>query len=222
MNYTVETLVMAVLAFAALLGVAFTQDSLFAAHMWVAFFVLTAGTIVMLRRMQFAPTNAGNATQYGLELQGDMRIGEEVNVFFTYAYNLATFDSTSGGQPQALAGNRFRYSPEHALSFGTRIRLADGPWGEVTFLPSYTWQSHIYFDNDNQEFDGVRQDSYGLLRARLRYETADGGRFAEVFGNNLTDERYLIDAGNTGGAFGLPTFIAAAPRTYGIRLGVNF
>lgn len=170
----------------------------------------------------FAPTNAGNATQYGLELQGDMRIGEEVNVFFTYAYNLATFDSTSGGQPQALAGNRFRYSPEHALSFGTRIRLADGPWGEVTFLPSYTWQSHIYFDNDNQEFDGVRQDSYGLLRARLRYETADGSRFAEVFGNNLTDERYLIDAGNTGGAFGLPTFIAAAPRTYGIRLGVNF
>jgi cytochrome c oxidase cbb3-type subunit I len=59
MNYTVETMVMAVLAFAALLGVAFTQDSLFAAHMWVAFFVLTAGTIVMLRRMQFAPTTAG-------------------------------------------------------------------------------------------------------------------------------------------------------------------
>ncbi len=62
MNYTLETLVMAVLAFAALLGVAFTQDSLFAAHMWVAFFVLTAGTIVMLRRMQFAPTTASSST----------------------------------------------------------------------------------------------------------------------------------------------------------------
>ena len=61
MNYTIETLVMAVLAFAALLGVAFTQDSLFAAHMWVAFFVLTAGTIVMLRRMQFAPSVASSS-----------------------------------------------------------------------------------------------------------------------------------------------------------------
>jgi cytochrome c oxidase cbb3-type subunit 1 len=63
MNYTFETLVMAVLAFAALLGVAFTQDSLFAAHMWVAFFVLTAGTIVMLRRMQFAPSTASSSAQ---------------------------------------------------------------------------------------------------------------------------------------------------------------
>ncbi len=42
MNYTLETMVMAVLAFAALLGVAFAQDSLFAFHMTVAFIVLLA------------------------------------------------------------------------------------------------------------------------------------------------------------------------------------
>jgi cytochrome c oxidase cbb3-type subunit 1 len=63
MNYTLETMVMAVLAFAALLGVAFAQDSLFAVHMWVAFFVLTAGTVVMLRRMKFAPANVKSAAQ---------------------------------------------------------------------------------------------------------------------------------------------------------------
>ena len=57
MNYTIETMGMALLAFAALLGVAFAHDSLFAAHMWVAFFVLAVGTIIMLRRMKFAPTN---------------------------------------------------------------------------------------------------------------------------------------------------------------------
>ena len=61
MNYTLETLVMAVLAFAALLGVAFAHDSLFAAHMWVAFFVLAGGTIIMLRRMQFAPSAASSS-----------------------------------------------------------------------------------------------------------------------------------------------------------------
>lgn len=63
MNYTLETMVMAILAFAALLGVAFAHDSLFAAHMWVAFFVLAAGTIVMLRRMKFAPVNVKTAAQ---------------------------------------------------------------------------------------------------------------------------------------------------------------
>ncbi|KAA5803684.1 TonB-dependent receptor [Alkalicaulis satelles] len=170
----------------------------------------------------FAPDNAGNATQYGMELQTDWRVHDRVDVFATYTYNLATFDSTSGGQPQQFAGNRFRYSPEHSVALGARIQVADGPWGEVSLLPSYSWQSHFYFDNDNQEFDGVRQDSYGVLRARLRYETADRNRFAELFGNNLTDEQYLIDAGNTGAAFGLPTFIAAAPRTFGIRVGAYF
>ncbi|MCM2474890.1 cytochrome-c oxidase, cbb3-type subunit I [Rhizobium sp. CG5] len=63
MNYTLETMGMAVLAFAALLGVAFAHDSLFAAHMWVAFFALLGGTIVMLRRASFAPANVKTAAQ---------------------------------------------------------------------------------------------------------------------------------------------------------------
>ncbi|RYC12361.1 cytochrome-c oxidase, cbb3-type subunit I [Ciceribacter ferrooxidans] len=63
MNYTLETMVMAVLAFAALLGVAFAQDSLFAVHMTVAFIVLLGGTVVMLRQMKFAPANAKSAAQ---------------------------------------------------------------------------------------------------------------------------------------------------------------
>ncbi|HLP69070.1 MAG TPA: cytochrome-c oxidase, cbb3-type subunit I [Rhizobium sp.] len=63
MKYTLETMVMAVLAFAALLGVAFAQDSLFAVHMTVAFIVLLGGTVVMLRQMKFAPANVKSAAQ---------------------------------------------------------------------------------------------------------------------------------------------------------------
>lgn len=59
MNYTFETMVLAILAFAALLGAGFAYDSLFAAHMWVAFFVLLGGTVVMLRHIRFAPASAG-------------------------------------------------------------------------------------------------------------------------------------------------------------------
>ncbi|HEX5932611.1 MAG TPA: cytochrome-c oxidase, cbb3-type subunit I [Pseudorhizobium sp.] len=55
MNYTLETVALAVGAFLALLGVAFAHDSLFAAHMWVLFFVLFAGTAVMVRRTTFVP-----------------------------------------------------------------------------------------------------------------------------------------------------------------------
>lgn len=172
---------------------------------------------------QFGPSNAGEATQYGLELQGNYNVTDAVQVFATYAYNMATFNDTSNGQPQLLGGNRFRYAPEHAASVGVRAELFSNNMGTLSLLPSYSWQSHIFFDNDNQRFAGaLRQDSYGLLRARLRFDAADERWYGEVFGSNLTDEKYLIDAGNTGAAFGLPTFIAGAPRLYGVRLGVNF
>ncbi|QLF70590.1 cytochrome-c oxidase, cbb3-type subunit I [Peteryoungia desertarenae] len=83
MNYTFETLVMALLAFAALLGVAFAHDSLFAAHMWVAFFVLAGGTVIMLRRMSFAPVNAAVIARSKSEYQDEVvRYGVIATVFW--------------------------------------------------------------------------------------------------------------------------------------------
>ena len=40
--------------------------------------------------------------------------------------------------------------------------------------------------------------------------------------DNLFDEEYIIDAGNTGDAFGIPTFIAGSPRMVGLRVGASF
>ncbi|WP_421578125.1 cytochrome-c oxidase, cbb3-type subunit I [Shinella sp. M31] len=57
-KYMTETIVLAVGAFLALLGAAFAQDRLFEAHMWVLFFVLLASTLVMVRRVSFAPAVA--------------------------------------------------------------------------------------------------------------------------------------------------------------------
>ena len=34
---------------------------------------------------------------------------------------------------------------------------------------------------------------------------------------NLFDQQYLIDAGNTGGSFGIPTFVAGEPRRLGVQ-----
>ncbi|MCY1665255.1 cytochrome-c oxidase, cbb3-type subunit I [Rhizobium sp. SL86] len=59
MNNTVPIVALTVGAFLALLGAGFAHDHLFSAHMWVLFFTLTAATIVMLRRVKFAP--AGQA-----------------------------------------------------------------------------------------------------------------------------------------------------------------
>ncbi|WP_394688679.1 cytochrome-c oxidase, cbb3-type subunit I [Hoeflea sp.] len=54
MKYAFETIAVGIGAFLALLGVAFAKDDLFAAHMWVLFFVLLASTVLLLRRIQFS------------------------------------------------------------------------------------------------------------------------------------------------------------------------
>jgi outer membrane receptor protein involved in Fe transport len=38
----------------------------------------------------------------------------------------------------------------------------------------------------------------------------------------LLDQDYIRDAGNTGDAIGLPTFIAGEPRFYGLQASVKF
>jgi iron complex outermembrane receptor protein len=51
--------------------------------------------------------------------------------------------------------------------------------------------------------------------AEWRYEVAG-------FIRNAFDEDYLLDAGNTGGAFTIPTFIPAEPRFYGLEVTAKF
>lgn len=54
-NYPIETALVALGAFVVLLAAGFAHDSLFQAHMWVAFITLLIGTILLLRRVRFAP-----------------------------------------------------------------------------------------------------------------------------------------------------------------------
>lgn len=177
----------------------------------------------------FVTTNAGEATAYGLEGQGDLRVNEAVRLFGTYAFNRSRFDEG------AFEGNRFRLNPDHSASLGA-VATAPLFGGALSFRPTWTWQSKVFFENNNDKPglqtaaagalvpDTVQdefQKSYGLLNARLRFTPGRGNWSVELFGDNLTDEEYVIDAGNTGDSLGLPTFIAGAPRTWGIAVTIR-
>lgn len=44
----------------------------------------------------------------------------------------------------------------------------------------------------------------------------------ELYADNVFDEDYLIDAGNTGGGIGIPTYVPGMPMIAGVRLYVDF
>jgi len=178
---------------------------------------------------QFITTNAGKAESYGFEGQVLWTPRDIVSLFATYAYNHSRFKAG------VRDGNRFRLSPDHSASIGAILSAPVGS-GRIVFTPSLTWQSKVFFDDDNDRpelqqppaalvADNIQnefQDGYALVNARLGYEGASGAWRIEAFVENAFDEKYIKDAGNTGDALGLPTFIAGEPRFYGVSATFRF
>ena len=178
----------------------------------------------------FVTTNAGKAESYGAELQARWVPTRDLTVFGNYTYNHSRF------QKGTREGNRFRLSPDHAASFGVIGAVPLGTdAGRVTFAPSMTWQSRVFFDDDNDlpslqqppralvadNIQDETQKGYALVNARIGYE-APGGWQIEAFVENLFDKKYINDAGNTGDGLGMPTFIAGNPRFYGVAATLRF
>jgi outer membrane receptor protein involved in Fe transport len=80
------------------------------------------------------------------------------------------------------------------------------------------WQQETFL---NGEAPGLYQDPYGLLNLRAGMTTRDGRAAVELWGSNVLDARYIIDAGNTGLAFFAPTYIPGPPVRLGIRATIR-
>jgi outer membrane receptor protein involved in Fe transport len=179
-----------------------------------------------LQNATLVTANAGKASSYGFEGALDWALTGWARLFATYSYSHGRFESG------AYKGNRFSLSPDHKLSLGASIS-DEMLGGLVTFVPAFTWQSKIFFDDDNDipalqknhilpdtkqdEFQGA----YGLVDLRLSYQPEDAPWSVEAFVNNVADTRYIQGAGNTGDYFGIPTFVAGLPRFYGIAFTIG-
>ncbi len=168
--------------------------------------------------------NAGEAKAYGFEGQANFQATSDLLVFATYGYSHARFGNGR------FEGNHFRLSPDHSFSLGVKASRDTGI-GKFTFLPTWTWQSEQFFDNNNdiaalQSTTGVIKDTvqdevqkaFGLLNLRLTYQPKDSPVTFGAFVTNALDQDYIKDAGNTGDAFGIPTFIAGEPRFVGVSV----
>ncbi|GAB3278762.1 TonB-dependent receptor [Parahaliea aestuarii] len=178
---------------------------------------------------RLSTVNAGEADATGFEAQFNYLASEAVNLFASYGYNKARLRSG------AYDGNQFRNSPDHKFSLGANLALPLFG-GSLELSPVYSWQSEMFFfdDNDKPElqqrvpaaYSDTRvdefQDSFGLLSARLSYYGGSGNWSVALVGGNLTDEKYLVDAGNTGDYFGIPTFIGGSRRNVRAEFSFDF
>lgn len=165
---------------------------------------------------QTVPVNAGNAGNFGVEVEGALRIGSNVRLFANYAYIDAKIESPN----PAFQDNRFRLQSKHKAAAGIDVTLPMGDNAELFFFPTVTYSSKQFFEIPNSE--RLSENGYLLVNARAGVRFDEGRYEITAFARNLTNEDYLIDAGNTGGAFGTATFIAGEPRLYGVQVAAKF
>jgi len=168
---------------------------------------------------RFTTLDAGNATGRGLEAGIQGRVDDHTSLFANVAYTDAKFDDTgANGARQQYAGFTFRLTPRQTFSLGGTYTLPVEGLGQFFVTPVWTYKSKHYFEDNNASFGyTLRQDGYGVGNLRLGWRSPKGKWEVIARADNLFDQQYLIDAGNTGGSFGIPTFIAGDPRRLGVQ-----
>lgn len=168
----------------------------------------------------FVTTNAGKAHAIGFEASLFAKLGDNVNGWLNYGYIDGGFNAfDDDGTYQQLAGNEFRMTPKQSVSVGLDWTIPLGDGDDLYVRPQYSYRSHVYFEDENQP--GIEQGGYGLFGLRAGWRFADHWDLT-LWGDNLTNRKYLADAGNTGLLFGIPTVIPGRDRSYGVTLKAKF
>ncbi|WP_158845783.1 TonB-dependent receptor [Algibacter sp. L1A34] len=164
--------------------------------------------------------DSGNASSFGFEMALQYAFSKTSSFFANYGYIDASFDDEdSDGNPQELAGNTFRLTPKNSFSAGFNINLDVNKNLDYFFRPTYTYKSKVFFEETN--LPDISQDEYGLLNFRTGF-VINKDYEINFYITNALDKEFIVDAGNTGGAFGIPTFISGAPRFFGVQVKATF
>ncbi len=173
--------------------------------------------------------NAAKARIYGADVQLSVKLAEPLRIELGGAYTHArylefpeapTYLGTGfPGDPIRTAsvdagGFQMTRAPDWtgnaAITYETK--LADG---KFLATASYYRTSRFFFDAGHQ----TEQKGYGLMAARVNWTTPDGHYTIGVYGENLTDTKYLAQVLQEPQAI-LQQY--GTPRTYGVAFEMKF
>lgn len=163
--------------------------------------------------------SAGTASNLGVEAEITVRPTRSLSFFANVGWIDGGIDEDNSFAP-AFSGARFRLQPEWQAAAGLTLDAPIGNGMRVFATPSVTHRSRIFFEVPNNI--AISQGPVTLVNARAGVSFADDRFELAGFIRNAFDEDYLLDAGNTGGGFGIPTFIPGEPRFFGAQLTARF
>jgi len=165
---------------------------------------------------QFYIANGGGATSSGVELELAARPHPNLSLHGAFGYTRARFGDDSFSSGLSVGGNTLPNSPEYTLRVGADysrpIRNAEVyVRGDVTAYGSYAYD----------DLNMASQDAYAITEIRTGFRMQK--ILCELWVRNAFDSLYVPIA-FAYGALAPSGFIGepGAPRTFGVRLGVDF
>lgn len=159
--------------------------------------------------------NAASARIDGVELELQVRPIAALQLWLSGSYLDSEYRDFIDSAGNDLSGNRLARTPEFSFSGGADYNMPLNATLTLDLRAEYQWQDDMPWLVENTVFE----DSYGLLDARVALESRDAGWEVALFGRNLTDELYRVDAipflGDVFSRFG-------APRSYGVQFTKSF
>lgn len=179
--------------------------------------------------------NAGSAKIYGIEAEANLRPTRHDTItvalhllhakYSSFTASVASYDI--GNPPAApattnLAGNRLPQTPEVVVTLGYDHVFDLGNSGTITASAFSRYKGNYYLDFYN--YNDSRQAGHTQTDLSLEYKPENKHFSVQAFVRNLENYRALAFAGNTvvPGVANIYNWQFAAPRTYGVRLGVDF
>ncbi len=165
--------------------------------------------------------NAANAAVSGFEGEFTAIPLDDMTLTLGLGYLDATYEDYISTIAGDLSGNRLPGSPEWNINFAAQHEFQLPGGFSLTPRAEYVFVDQRYFDPNELEAISSR-GSHELINARLTLRPEDSNWEISLWGKNLADESYIVDAGDLTATFGLiPTYYGER-RRFGLEAKIGF
>lgn len=181
---------------------------------------------IQVQSVQAVPTgtiitldNAGQAHTYGLEIETQLVVSDNLQLFGTLARLEAKYDSV-GTASGITTNSKFMRAPELTYSLGaTYTQEFAGGYSAVATV-SYAWADDQVSTSTDTDF--ILLPSYGVANVRVEVTDPTKRYSLAVFGTNLTNEDYFIGGVRFSKNVGVDRADLGRPREFGVTLRAKF
>ncbi len=158
--------------------------------------------------------NAGHVRISGVE--GELQAEPTPGLLFNASFGYLHYRTLDLGAAAGVAGgptltSKPPYVPTWKYNIGVQYAYELGKAGRLIPRLDWTWQSKVFNDPSNDPL--AMQPAYGILDARLTWDSADGKWEAAVAIQNATDKVYYVNMFDNVGSFSTVTAQPGMPRT---------